>query len=689
MNEFLFEIGVEEIPSDYIRPAQEALGQALAAKLAELGLPFEKVTTYATPRRLAVCVTGLPRLRPTKTKKHFGPPKKAAFAPDGSPTKAAKGFAMGKGADVSQLKVETTPKGEYIYLEIEEGGEKTADLLARETPPMALGLPFPKSMKWGDGDIAFTRPIHWVVALFAGEVVPMEVGYVTSGNTTRGHRFLGKGEITVTSCADYLSGLKENFVIARVDERKKEVIDNARRVAKDNGAKLLEDDNLAETVAFLTEWPIALWGSFDEEFLSLPEELLIASMKNHQRMFSVTTADGRLANGFIGVSNMKVIDESVVVAGYQRVLRARLSDAKFFFDEDRKHKLDDFAAKLSGVVYQKKLGSVGDKVVRIVGLAEFLAGEIDPALVDKAKRAAQLCKADLESLMVYEFPELQGVMGREYAKREGEPHDVCAAIYESYLPRWSGDDLPSSDLSAIVSLADKIDTITGIFGIGQTPTGGADPFALRRQTIGVIQILLARGYPLSLASVIDFSIGQLGDRIDTKETKGKILEFFAGRLKNIWASNDITYDVAEAVLSAGFDNLADADKRVLAMSQLKKQKFFEPLAVTFKRVANITKDHTPGKVDEKLFTADIETRLHKETRNTANEVTPLIERKRYLEALEVIAKLRPAVDQFFNDVLVMDEDMGIRENRLNLLSAISGLFLKIADFSRIVVEDSR
>ncbi len=689
MNEFIFELGVEEIPSDYIRPAQNALGRALSAKLTELGLPFEKVTTYATPRRLALCVTGLPRHRPSKMLKHFGPPKKAAFAPDGSPTKAAKGFAMGKGADVSQLKVETTPKGEYIYLEIEEGGENTEALLATLMPPIALGLPFPKSMKWGDGDITFTRPIHWVVALFGGKIVPMKVAEISSGDKTRGHRFLGNGGIAVSSCADYLSGLKENFVIACVDERKKEVIDGARRAAKENGAKLMEDDDLAETIAFLTEWPIALWGSFDEEFLALPEELLIASMKSHQRMFSVTQADGRLTNGFIGISNMKVIDESVVVAGYQRVLRARLSDAKFFFDEDRKHKLDDFAAKLSGVVYQKKLGTVGEKVVRIAGLAQYLAGAINPALTDKAKRAAELCKADLETLMVYEFPELQGVMGREYARYEGEPEDVCAAIYESYLPRWSGDDLPSSDLSAIVSLADKIDTITGIFGIGQTPTGGADPFALRRQTIGVIQILFERDYPLSLTNVIDFSIGQFGDKIDTKETRGKILEFFAGRLKNIWTSSDITYDVADSVLSAGFDNLAEANKRVFAMSKLKRAEFFKPLAVTFKRVANITKDHTPGSVDKNLFKDDIERRLHDETVNAANKVNPLIERKKYLEALEVIANLRPTVDQFFDDVLVMDEDMDIRKNRLNLLSAISSMFLKIADFSKIVVEVSR
>lgn len=686
MGELLFEIGVEEIPSNYIRPAVEALGRALSAKMADWGVPCGDIKLFATPRRLAVSAPGLPEKRPSYTAKVYGPPARAAFDSGGNPTKAAAGFAKSRGLDVSALKVEETGKGEYVYAESEEGGEPMAELLAAALPEIALGLPFPKSMVWGTGEVRFTRPIHWIVAVFDGAVIPTKVGGVDAGDTTRGHRFLGSRSITVTGRDDYEKKLFENHVMADIGQRKRAALEGAHKAAKANGAELLEDDELVETVAFLTEWPVPLWGSFDEEFLELPDELLIASMKAHQRMFAATGPDGKLTNGFVGVSNMVTKDDSVVVAGYRRVLRARLADAKFFFDEDRKRTLDHFAGKLDGVVYQKKLGTIGEKVERIENLAARLAEIISPDKKETVRRAAKLCKADLETLMVYEFPELQGVMGREYARYAGEPEEVCAAIYEHYLPRHAGDDLPSSDAGAIVGLADRLDTIVGCFGVGLEPTGATDPFALRRHTLGVIQIIFDKNRSISLRQALDFAADQLKGKLEVEppDTVSRVLSFFQGRLKNFWTGAGVSQDVAEAVLAAGFDDLADANARTLAMAELKKRDFFEPLAITFKRVANITKEHKPGEINESLFEADVEKNLLDEARAAEAEVAPLMEKKDYLAALERIASLRGVVDRFFDEVLVMAEDDAVRANRLSLLCRVSAMFVKIADFSKVV-----
>jgi len=687
LKELLFEIGTEEIPSGYIKPAVLALGKSLAERLESLNLSFADIKTYSTPRRLAVSALDIPEKQERKVVKFYGPPKKAAYAKDGSLTKAAAGFAKSKGADVADIKVERRAKGEYIYVEVTEGGEKTIDLLAKELPKLIHGLPFPKSMRWGGGDTKFTRPIHWITAVYGGEIVKFSIGDISSGATTRGHRFMGSSSIEIKGRDDYIQKLGDNFVIANLDIRKKTVLDQARALAEKNGAKLLEDDDLVETVACLTEWPIALWGEFDKKFLDLPDELLIASMKNHQKMFSVTGSNGKLINGFIGVSNMKVEDDKVVSAGYRRVLAARLADGKFFLDEDMKTSLDNFAKKLDRVVYHKKLGMVGEKVERLTSLAVYLAKIIKPEISDKVKRAVALCKADLETLMVYEFPELQGVVGREYGLKAGEAEDVCMAIYEHYMPRWSGDALPSSDIGAIVALADKIDTLAGCFGVGLMPTGAADPFALRRNALGVIQIIFEKQYALGLGALFDTAIGQLKGKLtfSPDETKNNLLEFFAGRIKNLWTGRGVPYDVADAVLSAGFtSDLASARLRCEAMAELKKRDFFEPLAVTFKRAGNITKGHAVSDVDESLFEADAEKTLNKNIMEIASEVERLTSENSFLPALEKIATLRETVDNFFDDVMVMVDDEKIRENRLNLLCKLTSLFNSIADFSKIV-----
>ncbi|MDH5637888.1 MAG: glycine--tRNA ligase subunit beta, partial [Nitrospinota bacterium] len=625
MSELLYEIGTEEVPSGYIAPAAEAFLSIVCGRLEKLALPFDDAKWYATPRRMTVSITGLPDSRPHITEKVFGPPKKNAVNEDGSLTKAGLGFAKSKGVDPSTVKVEMTEKGEYIYVLTKTGGEQTTQLLADQLPVAAMEVPFPKSMSWGNSDLKFTRPIHWVVALFGGEIVDFKLGHIESGAKTRGHRFLGTGNMTVSGRSDYLTKLTEAHVMADLEARKKMVMDQARATATAHGAALVEDDELAHTVACLVEWPTAMWGSFEKEYLALPEELLIASMKNHQKMFSVRDSNGKLTNGFVGVSNMIVEDESVVVAGYQRVLRARLSDAKFFFDEDRKHALESFAAKLDHVVYQKKLGTIGEKVKRFTTLAEQIARSVDPSLEATVERAAKLCKADLETLMVYEFPELQGVMGREYARLAGEPEDVCVAIYESYMPRFSGDQTASGASGAIVGIADRIDTLTGCFGIGLIPTGAQDPFALRRGALGIIQTVLDKKYGISLSGLISSSIALYGDRLDSpaEEVEKKLVDFFGARLKHLWTGSGVPHDVAEAVLSSGIDDIAGARMRLDALVRLRELPFFAPLVTTFKRAANIVKGAPRQEPDPALFETDAERLLYAEVKGLGQEAMDL------------------------------------------------------------------
>lgn len=687
MNELLYEIGVEELPSSYIHPAAEALKEGVLSRLSNLGVTWRDVSIFATPRRLALSIKDLPDMRPARNVKHYGPPAKAAYDSNGALTRAGAGFAKSKGVEPSLLKVEKTDKGDYLCVEIQEGGEPLREILASVLSEVTLSLSFPKSMIWGNGGVSFARPIRWVVAVFGGQTVDVKVGGVNAGAVTNGHRFMSSGPVGVKTREDYLSKLRENFVIADAQERKRTILEKAKAEAEKHGAELVEDDELMETVAYLTEWPTPLWGSFDKEFLALPEELLITTMKHHQKMFAVKGVDGKVTNGFIGVSNTATPNADAIVAGYRRVLRARLSDAKFFFDEDRKKTLESFNLKLEGVLYQKKLGTMSEKARRITALTEWLADRIDPLVKAPAVRAASLCKADLATQMVFEFPELQGVMGREYARHSGEPEEVAVAIHEHYMPKGAHDALPSTLAGAIIGVADRMDSIVGCFGIGLAPSGAQDPFALRRNALGIIQITFNRlPRPVSLSAFIDVSVDGYGDRLETKpaEIKEKVLEFFAGRLKSLWMAGGATHDVADAVLSSGFDDLADANLRASVVAELKKRDFFEPLAITFKRVANISGGHVPKTISPEFFEKTIEGELFGEIVKAEGEVLPLIESREYLKALERIAALRPVVDRFFDDVMVMTEDAKTRDNRLSLLARLSGLFGRIADFSKIV-----
>ena len=695
--DLLLELGAEEIPARFVVPAVADLQRLVVDRLAAAGLPHGAVKTYGTPRRLAVHVAGLAERTEDVKKDALGPPVRAAFDKDGKPTKAAEKFAEGLGLRVDQLKRVATPKGEYLAAEVEEKGRTAQAILEGVLGDAVHRLAFPKSMRWGDAEASFARPLHRIVALFGDEVIPVIFGDVTSGRVTVGHRFLAPGQISLKSASDYVPALQAAHVMPDIAERRALLVERLAAAAKRAGGTLIEDESLVDQVVNLVELPNPVVGSFEARHLDLPPEVLVQEMKSHQRYFSLAGADGKLLPRFIAVSNTPVKDEALSLRGYERVLRARLTDGRFFFDEDRKVALSTRVEKLGRVVYQQKLGTYLEKVERFRALAKDLAEKTNHhALKDTVDRAAWLCKADLVTGMVGEFPELQGVMGREYARASGEPDAVAVAIFEHYLPRGAGDSLPSTDAGALLGLADRLDTLCGIFGIGKPPTGAADPFGLRRACLGVVNVVLARGYRVSLSAAVELSLALMGDKLkDVKQKAGEptvrdqVLEFFRGRLKSLWGEQHRP-DVVEAVLSAGFDDLVGAQKRVAALDALVRLPDFAPLAAAFKRVVNIVqkqgKDVGAGAVDPARLEDAAEMRLFREVASAREKVAALLQRDDFAGALREITALKPAVDLFFEKVMVMAEDRALRENRVRLLVEIGGLFAPIADFSKIQAE---
>ena len=682
--ELLLEIGAEEIPAGFVPKALAAMEEMIAKELAAARLDHSLIKTVGTPRRLTLVVQGLPAVQPDAEITAMGPSKKAAFAPDGSPTKAAEGFAKGQGVSVSELTIVETDKGEYLSVTKQERGRPTHELLAELLPKLVAGIPFKKSMRWADLDVRFARPIHWIVALFDGSVVPFSFGPVSSGNVSRGHRFMANQTFPVRDFAHYLEECERHFVIVDPQRRQEIIRKEVHRVAKTTGGHLLPDEALLDEVTFLVEYPSAIVGSIPAEFLVVPKEVLITSMRSHQRYFSVIDEAGKLLPHFITVPNTLAEDPSVVVKGNERVLRARLSDARFFFDEDRKVTLASRVESLKNVVYQQKLGTSFEKMERFRALAEQLADQLNPGVKPLASRAALLCKADLVSGMVGEFPEVQGIMGREYALHDGEEPAVAQAIAEHYLPTQAGGELPTSDAGAFVSLADKLDTICGCFGVGLIPTGAADPYALRRATIGIISIIVDKGYRLSLEALVECALNQLATKLNRPqaEVKNDVLEFFRGRLVNLLA-NDNPTDVVEAAIAAGFDDLADLSARVTALSAFRQREDYQALTAAFKRVCNIVKDGVDAPVEPALFQDEAEHTLYKAFQEAKIKAETETGRQAYLEALTEIAAIKGAVDGFFDAVMVMAEDEKVRTNRLALLTAISRLFGRIADFGKL------
>jgi len=660
--------------------------EIIRKSLTEKRIAFEGIQCMATPRRLVLSIADLAPRQEDQTVEKLGPARKAAFDENGQPTKAALGFARGQGLDVSQLDIIVTEKGEYVGARKTLPGQPTNELLPDMLKEFILAIPFRKSMRWANYDLRFARPVHWILAIYQGSVIPLKIEDIESGNFSYGHRFMSPGNFAVTNLADYMSLTRQHFVMVDQTERKSFILTEAQKKAADVGGILFYTDDLLETVSFLVEYPVVVLGKFDEDFLRLPKDVLTTTMISHQKYFPITDTAGKLLPYFIAVSNTQPRDMAVVVEGNERVLRARLADASFFFEEDKKVPLENRVESLKKVVFHSLLGTSHKKVMRFRKLAAKIAAKVKPSVKKNVDRAALLAKADLESLMVGEFAELQGIMGREYALLAGEKPEVAKAIYEHYLPVVAGGELPETDEGAIVGIADKMDTIAGFFGVGLPPTGTADPYALRRQALGIINIILSKQYDLSLNFLLDESLALLKEFLKkpAEDVKKEVLEFFKGRLQNQLIAQGYAYDTVDAVLATDIDNLADAVQRVKALEDFRKNPEFEPVSIAFKRVDNILKDFQNGQVDINLLSTEAEIRLFSSFDDIKTRVEKGINEKDFIFALNKLASLRPAVDNFFDKVMVMDKDEKIRLNRLSLLAEISALFHKLADFSKIV-----
>ncbi len=695
--DLLLEVGAEEIPASFIAPALEDLRRVLSERMAEARLKHGPVRTFGTPRRLAVWVRDVADAGEDAVKEVLGPSAKAAFDAQGKPTKAAEKFAEGLKLTVDKLGRSQTAKGEYLSARVEEKGRPAADILQDALHTAVHSINFRKSMRWGDVDQAFARPVQWLVALLGGDVLPVVFGDVKSGRTTYGHRFLSPGPIELKAPADYEEALEKAQVVPDIAKRRALLEGRLATAAMVSGGQLMEDPALVDQVTNLVEQPSPVVGSFEARHLDLPPEVLVQEMKSHQRYFSLMDDKGTLLPKFIAVSNTPVRDEQLSLRGYQRVLASRLADGRFFFDEDRKTPLQDRVEKLGRVVWQGQLGTYLEKVERFRALAWWLAQATGRAGEGATiERAATLAKADLVTGMVGEFPELQGVMGREYARAGGEPEAVALAIYEHYLPRGAEDALPTQDAGALIGLADRLDSLCGIFAIGKAPTGAADPSALRRACIAIIRLVLGRGYRFSLSAAVDEALRLLAPKLANVKRKAgepapreQVLEFFRGRLKALWGEQHRT-DVVEAVLAAGFDDLVAARKRVEALGLIVGRADFQPLAAAFKRVVNIVekqgKDVKGGQTNPQKLVDEPERHLHTAFTQARNSVAGLVQADDFSGALREITGLKPAVDTFFDKVMVMAEDKDLRENRIRLRTEIGALFNQVADFSKIQAE---
>lgn len=690
MKSLLLEIGTEEIPAGYIEPALEFLSSVLLQKMTDVRIEHGSARVFGTPRRLAVEVQQVADKQKSLTSEVLGPPEKVGFDINGNPTTAALKFAEKVGVSVNTLKIKETNKGRYVCARVAERGQATRTLLKTILPEVILSTPFPKTMKWAELNITFARPIHYIVALLGSQVIPFEMGDTKSGRYSFGHYFMHPKKVKIDSPEDYVKTLKGAHVFIDFKERRKLVENEINKAAKGVGGKVLPDEELIDINKNLVELPIATAGNFDQEFLEIPGEILITAMRHHQKYFAVVDDNGNLMPSFIAVNNTRTKDMNLVATGHERVLRARLSDAQFFFKSDVQESMDEWVERLRGVLFQAKLGSMYEKVQRIQKIAAYLAEATEQKENVKKQllRAAWLCKADLVSQVVYEFPNLQGVMGRNYALVKKEPKAVAAAIEEHYRPTYSGGPLPETGIGGLLGIADKIDSICGFFSVGLVPTGASDPYALRRQGIGLIQIMLNKNFSFSLTGMIEKSLKLYGIKGVKKirEITDPVNTFIQNRMTHLLAEEGFSKDVIQAVVSVSVDNVPDVWNRAKALQNLKTAPDFEPLAVAFKRVVNIIKKVKGFKVKpimENLFEHDSESALYSAYQAVKDKVSVNLEKGDPGQALHEIASLRGPVDAFFDGVLVMAKETKIRNNRLSLLKHIADLFETIADFSKI------
>jgi glycyl-tRNA synthetase beta chain len=693
MADLLFEIGAEEIPAGFVPPALEQLERDLSKALDDARIAHGEVKALGTPRRLAVYARELAARQTDATSQAFGPPVTQAFDAEGKPTPAALGFARSQGVDVSALERAQTPKGERVAVTKVEKGRKVEQVLPALLEKLLLGVRFRKSMRSRFDDVTFARPVRWIAALHGGKPVKVRFGEVVSGKVTFGHRFKAPRAIPLKGTPeDYVKKLRKAHVVVDPAERRALVEKEIARAAKAAGGRVLENPGLLEEVTNLVETPTAIAGEFEKSNLELPREVVISEMRSHQRYFAVVDGGGKLKNRFVAVAGTPVKDPQLARHGYERVLRARLADARFFFEEDKKKRLRDRIEALGRRTYQAKLGSELDRANRIGAVASALARAIGkPDLVPDLLEVARLAKTDLTTGMVGEFPELQGIMGAHYARHEGLKPEIADALEDHYRPIGASQEMPRGDLGALVGLGDRLHQLVGIVGVGEKATGAADPFGLRRAAIGILRILLDRGYHLSLAAAVEETLDALaGVRLaqDRAVVAEQVLDFVRGRLKAQW-SEEFPPDLVEAVLSAGFDDVVDARKRLEALAEVKARPDFVPLALAFKRVANIQEKAGgtgAARVDPGLLRDDAERRLLAEIERVESEAAPSREGRNYPAVLRNVATLEPAVAKFFDDVLVMAEEPALRANRLGLMRRVAALFADVADFRKIQAE---
>lgn len=661
--DLLFEIGAEEIPAGFLPNIIKQLGELATAALAERHIPHGAVKVYATPRRVALLINDVAERGEDVHETHKGPSVSIAYDADGNPTKAAIGFARGKGLDVSELKVVDG----YIFADTTTAGLDTKEVLSDVLPSLITGLSFPKSMHWGDLEERFVRPVRWLVALFGQDVVPVTFANVTSSNVSRGHRFLGESELTIAEPKDYLDTLTKNFIMIDQDVRRETIRKQLTELAATKGATVVWDEDLLDEVTFLVEYPTALCGTFDESYLALPSDCIITPMKDHQRYFPMVDSKGKLLPMFLTVRNGDSKSLEVVAAGNERVLRARLDDAKFFFNEDRKTPLADRYEALTKIVFQEGLGNLKDKTERLLTLVAVLAKEVGFADIATLERATHLAKTDLTTGMVSEFTELQGIMGKEYALLDGETPAVGEAIFEQYLPRFAGDILPTTDAGRILSIVDKVDTIVATFSRGLIPTGSQDPYALRRQTIGIINILMDSKWSLSMRPIWVKAMELLGVASEKQEELlGQLENFFILRLKNILLEQGMPYQVVDIVLSQETVTVALAEGlgQALTANRIDEN---EPLIQAYTRIFNMVKDVTFTGVDESLLKEDSEQALYKAALPVYTTNRNALEAGDYVKAVSLAESLVPYIETFFEHVMVMDKDEAVKQNRLQLL----------------------
>lgn len=690
MNRYLLEIGVEELPARFVKTTLDQMKKYILQKLNEKRIPFDDIKLYSTPRRLALLIEGLPQKQEDLEKEVKGPSKKIAFDEEGNPTKALEGFMNGQGVALKDIFTKEHTNVEYIFANKIEKGRSVEEILKDSMPDMIKSISFPKSMKWGGKNLRFARPIRWLLSLFNDRVLEFNLEGIVAANITRGHRFLGSSHIEINNIDEYFTSIKDNYVMIDRNQRKEKIKYGCEKLAREKGGNLLFDEELLDEITNIVEYPTPMIGRIKEEYLDLPKEVLITPMKEHQRYFPVVDDKGRLLPYFITVRNGNEEYLDIVVKGNEKVLGARLEDAKFFYYEDIKQPLENYVENLKDIVFQEKLGTLYDKTMRVQKLAGKIGSylEVGEETKKNIERAGYLSKSDLVTNMVGEFSELQGIMGREYAAESGENEITSLAIYEQYLPRFSNDELPTTTAGAILSIGDKLDTIAGIFAIGIQPTGSQDPYGLRRQALGIINIILDKKLNLSLEELVDFAlyiyVEENGLAFDYYKVKDEILNFFDGRIKNMFIDMGIRYDVVEAILGTDINDVFDLKLRADKLNLWLDKEGLSEVLSAFNRVKTLAEKAETDEVKRELLVEEEEINLYETFNSVEEKVKDSLNRKEYDKALDYMVSLKEPIDQFFDNVMVMVEDEELKNNRLGLVKQISNTMLLICDLSKIM-----